>query len=48
MAIREWTGQYVNRAELIRAIVDKAAGSLHADAPDFEKTVRELFPNLGR
>lgn len=46
LAIRERTGQVVNRAELIRAILDAAAGSLNPDSPDFEKNVRELFPIL--
>ena len=46
LAIRERTGQMVHRAELIRAIVDKAAGGLNPDAPDFDKTVRDLFPVL--
>ena len=46
LAIREKTGQVVHRAELIRAILDKAAGSLNPEAKDFDKTVRELFPVL--
>jgi hypothetical protein len=46
LAIREKTGQVVHRAELIRAILDKVAGSLNPDAKDFDKTVRELFPIL--
>jgi len=46
LAIRERTGQAVSRAELIRAVLDKAAGSLKPEAPDFDKNVRELFPIL--
>ena len=46
LAIRERTGQAVSRAELIRAILDTAAGSLNPEAPDFDKTVRALFPIL--
>ena len=46
LAIRERYGQAVSRAELIRAILDKAAGSLNPEAKDFDKTVRELFPVL--
>jgi hypothetical protein len=37
-------GEAVSRAELIRAILDKAAGSLNPEAPDFDKTIRDLFP----
>ena len=46
LTIRERTGQAVSRAELIRAILDKVAGSLNPEAPDFNKNVRELFPIL--
>ena len=46
LVIRERTGQAVSRAELIRAILDKVAGSLNPEAPDFDKNVRELFPIL--
>lgn len=46
LAIRERTGQAVSRAELIRAILDKAAGSLNPEAKDFDKNVRGLFPIL--
>ena len=46
LVIRERTGQAVSRAELIRAVLDKAAGSLKPEAPDFDKNVRELFPIL--
>ena len=46
LVIRERTGQAVSRAELIRAVLDKAAGSLNPEAPDFDKNVRELFPIL--
>lgn len=46
LAIREGTGEAVSRAELIRAILDSAAGSLNPEAPDFDKNVRDLFPIL--
>jgi hypothetical protein len=46
LVIRERTGQAVSRAELIRAILDKAAGSLNPKAKDFDKNVRGLFPIL--
>ena len=46
LVIRERTGQAVSRAELIRAILDTAAGSLNPEGPDFDKNVRELFPIL--
>jgi len=46
LVIRERTGQAVSRAELIRAVLDKAAGSLNPEAPDFDKNVRDLFPIL--
>ena len=46
LVIRERTGQAVSRAELIRAILDAAAGSLNPEGPDFDKNVRELFPIL--
>ena len=46
LAIRERTGQAVSRAELIRAVVDAAAGSLNPEAPDFDKNIRNLFPVL--
>jgi hypothetical protein len=44
--IRERTGQAVSRAELIRAVLDAAAGSLNPEAKDFDKNVRGLFPIL--
>jgi hypothetical protein len=47
LAIREKTGQHVRRAELVRAIVDQAAGTLKADGKDFDKAVRSLLPRLG-
>ena len=46
LVIRERTGQAVSRAELIRAILDAAAGSLNPQAAEFDKNVRELFPIL--
>ena len=46
--IKERTGQTVHRAELIRAILDKAAGSLNPKAHDFDKKVRKLFPDLDK
>ena len=46
LTIRERTGQAVSRAELIRALVDAAAGSLNPEGPDFDKTIRDLFPIL--
>ena len=46
LAIREKTGQVVHRAELIRAIIEAASGSLNPEAKDFDKTVRDLFPVL--
>ncbi len=46
LAIRERTGQAVNRAELIRAILEAASGSLNPEVKDFDKNVRGLFPIL--
>jgi len=46
LVIRERTGQAVSRAELIRAILDTAAGSLNPQSAEFDKNVRELFPIL--
>lgn len=46
LVIRERTGQAVSRAELIRAILDKAAGELKPESPDFDRNVRGLFPIL--
>jgi hypothetical protein len=46
LVIRERTGQAVSRAELIRAILDAAAGSLNPQAAEFDKNVQELFPIL--
>jgi len=46
LTIREKTGQAVSRAELIRAILDAAAGSLNPQSAEFDKNVRELFPIL--
>ena len=36
----------LGKAELIRAILDTAAGSLNPEAKGFDKTVRDLFPIL--
>lgn len=47
LAIRERTGQSVSRAELIRAVVDNAAGALDPEAAGFDQAVRDLFPALG-
>lgn len=47
LAIREKTGQSVRRAELIRAMVEQAAGTLRPDAKGFDKAVRSLLPGLG-
>ncbi|MHB8771297.1 MAG: hypothetical protein ACYC7J_09885 [Syntrophales bacterium] len=44
--MNEEAGQAVSRAELIRAILDNATGSLNPEGPDFDKNVRELFPFL--
>lgn len=44
--MRERTGQVIHRAELIRAVLDKVAGTLNPEAPDFDKTIRNLFPLL--
>ncbi|HOP36098.1 MAG TPA: hypothetical protein PL090_07215 [Syntrophales bacterium] len=46
LAIRERTGEVVHRAELIRAILDKAAGALDPEGKDLEKEIRELFPDI--
>ena len=46
LVIRERTGQAVSRSELIRAVLDRAAGDLNPESPDFDKTGRELFPIL--
>ena len=46
LAFRERTGEFTNRAELIRVIIDQAAASLNPDGPDFDKTIRALFPAL--
>lgn len=46
LAIRKKTGQRVARAELIRAIVDQAAGSLDPGQKGFDKAVQRLFPAL--
>jgi hypothetical protein len=46
LTIREKTGQAVSRAELIRAILDNAAGSLNPHSAEFDKTIKELFPIL--
>jgi hypothetical protein len=46
LIIRERTGQAVNRAELIRAILDATAGSLNSEAKDFDMNIRGLLPNL--
>jgi hypothetical protein len=43
LAIREKTGQVVHRAELIRALLDKYAGTLNPEAPDFDENVRDIF-----
>lgn len=47
LVIRERTGQAVSRAELIRAILDKAAGLLNPETNDFDKNIQGLLPNLG-
>jgi hypothetical protein len=44
LAIPERTGEAVSRAELIRAILDAAIGSLNPEARGFDKPIRELFP----
>ena len=44
LVIRERTGQAVSRAAMIRAVLDKVAGSLNPDAPNFDENIRELFP----
>lgn len=46
LAIRERTGEVVHRSELIRAVLDTVAGSLNPEAPEFDKTIRDLFPIL--
>lgn len=43
LTIRERTGKYVYRAELVRALVEQAARSLNPEAKDFERTVRRLL-----
>jgi len=49
LAIQEKTGRIVNRAELVRAIVDQTAASISPDKKDadFEKAIRALLPMLG-
>lgn len=46
LAIREKTGKRVNRAELVRAIVDSAAAGIDPERKDFDKAVRALLPGL--
>lgn len=48
LAIRERTGQYIRRAELVRALVERAAGDLDPDKPGFDAAVRDLLPELKR
>ena len=43
LAIREKTGQHIARADLIRALVDKAGPDLNPKAKDFDKAARELL-----
>jgi len=42
-AVRERTGKAISRAELLRALVEKAAESLKPDAPGFDRTIDELL-----
>lgn len=44
LAIREKTGKRIKRAELVRALVDQAAGMIQPAREDFEKAIRNLFP----
>ncbi len=46
LAVREKTGKIIRRAELVRALVEKFAGSLNPEANAFEKTVRSLLAKL--
>jgi len=48
LAIRERTGKCVRRAELVRALVERAAGDLDPDKPGFDAAVRDLLPELKR
>jgi hypothetical protein len=43
LAIREKTGKSVRRAELVRALVEQAAGMLNPEAKDFDKTIQNLL-----
>jgi hypothetical protein len=44
LAIRERTGKPVKRAELIRALVDRASTWIDPAGKDFDKTIRDLLP----
>jgi len=46
LSIRERTGIHMRRAELVRAIVDRATTELEPARKDFDKTIRSLFPGL--
>jgi len=46
LAIREKTGRSVRRAEMVRALVDHAAGMIDPTRKDFDKTVRDLLPSI--
>lgn len=48
LAIREKTGKRVRRAELVRAILDRAATALDPKRSDFDKAVQDLLPSLGK
>lgn len=44
LAIRERFGDRVSRSELVRALIEDAADRINPDNPDFEKEIRDLFP----
>ena len=46
LAIRERTGRRITRAELIRALVERAAADLDPAMPGFDDAVRALLPDL--
>jgi len=46
VAIRERTGLAVNRAELIRALLERAAPDLDPNAPSFDKTAKTLLDKI--
>jgi hypothetical protein len=46
LLIREKTGEYVARAELVRAIVDHAGTWIDPSKRDFDKAIRDLLPSL--